>query len=138
MMKILLFIGCLFFSTTILADEVPDRNAAGMRKVHGIIAQKEKVPTSSKVERDDIPSIGNPVADLEIGILDAIFNTNYRGFPIYYVKVSETITLEVASRESFEQDSCVVVWYRDEMGDSPNLSMLGDAGIAKSNQCNAK
>jgi hypothetical protein len=125
----------LAISTNASADDIPDPNAQGMRKVLGLIADIEQVDSSKKGGNDAGPITGNPVVDLGVMILDDLVRTNYRGFPIYYVKVNESILLEVASKESFKMGDCVVVWYRDEMGDNPNLSMLGDAGIAKSNEC---
>lgn len=135
-MKLLTFIVLLFFCLQSYAEDIPDPNAPGMRKVLGIITDINQVPTSTKGGNGPV-LIGNLPVDIGVLIVDGIFNTrtNYVGFPIYHVKVNDSITLEVASRESFKDGDCVVVWYRDEMGDSPNLSMLGDAGIAKSKDC---
>lgn len=121
--SILLFLLPAFSS----AEETPNQNAEGMRKVQGIVVEVEHVDSS----RRGSATTGLPIVDL----VESIFGSNYSGFPIYLVKVSEAITLEVASRESFKIGDCVLVWYDGEMGDSPNLSMLGQAGISKSNGC---
>jgi hypothetical protein len=110
------------------ADETPNQNAEGMKKVQGTVVEIGHVDSSHRGSA----TTGMPVVDL----VEAIFGSNYSGFPIYLVKVSETITLEVASKESLKIGDCVLVWYDGEMGDSPNLSMLGQAGISKSNGCN--
>ncbi|MFZ3087002.1 MAG: hypothetical protein WA123_02950 [Methylotenera sp.] len=110
------------------AEETPNQNAEGMKKVQGNVVEIEHVDSS----RRGSATTGMPVVDL----VEAIFGSNYSGFPIYLVKVNEAITLEVASKESFRIGDCVLVWYDGEMGDSPNLSMLGQAGISKSNGCN--
>ena len=135
-MKLLTFIVLLFFWIQLYAEDIPDQNASGMRKVLGAIADVNQVPTSTKGGNGPV-LIGNLPVDIGVLIVDGIFNTrsNYVGFSIYHVKVNDSITLEVASREAFKDGDCVVVWYRNEMGDSPNLSMLGDAGIKKSKDC---
>ena len=122
---VLLFLSLLpIFSS---AEEPPSQNAEGMKKVQGTVIEVEYVESS----RRGSTTTGIPVVDL----VETIFGTNYSGFPIYQVKVSESITLEVASRESFRVGDCVLVWYDADMGDSPNLSMLGQGGISKSNGC---
>lgn len=110
------------------AEEAPDRNAEGMKKVQGVVVQIDHVDSSQRGSA----ATGMPIVDL----VEAIFGSNYSGFPIYQVKVSDSIKLEVASRESYRVGDCVLVWYDEGMGDSPNLSMLGQAGISKSNGCN--
>jgi len=110
------------------AEETPNQNAEGVKKVQGTVIQIEHVDSS---QRGSANSTGMPLVDL----IEAIYGSNYSGFPIYLVKVSESITLEVASKESFRIGDCVLVWYDEGMGDSPNLSMLGQAGISKSNGC---
>ena len=110
------------------AEDTPNKNTEGMKKVLGTVAEIEHVDSSQRGSA----TTGMPVVDL----VESIFGSNYSGFPIYLVKVSEAITLEVASKESFRIGDCVLVWYDAEMGDSPNLSMLGQAGISKSIGCN--
>jgi hypothetical protein len=110
------------------AEETPNQNAVGMKKVQGTVVEIEHVDSSNRGST----TTGMPLVDL----VESIFGSNYSGFPIYLVKVSESITLEVASRESFKIGDCVLVWYDEAMGDSPNLSMLGQAGASKSDGCN--
>lgn len=128
--KISTLLFLLFFPLFASAKDIPipNKNAEGMKKVLGVIIQAEQVDSS----RRGSASTGMPVVDL----VETIFGTNYSGFPIYHVKVNETITLNVASRESFKAGDCVLVWYDGAMGDSPDLSMPGQAGIEKSNECN--
>lgn len=118
-----------------LAEDIPNPNAEGIKKVLGIVKSMEYVPSSREASNQS-GTLGNPVWDLAIPLIEAIFHTNYAGFPIYHVKVDENITLEVASRETFKIEDCVLVWYDEAMGDNPNLSMLGQAGITKNNGCN--
>lgn len=110
------------------AEEPPNQNAEGMKKVQGTVVKIEHVDSSHRGSA----STGMPVVDL----VEAIFGSNYSGFPIYLIKISESITLEVASRESLKIGDCALVWYDEDMGDSPNLSMLGQAGISKTKGCN--
>jgi len=110
------------------AEETPSLNAEGIKKVQGTVVDIDHVDSS----RRGSATTGMPVVDL----VESIFGANYSGFPIYLVKVSESITLEVASKESLKIGDCVLVWYDGAMGDSPNLSMIGQAGISKSNGCN--
>jgi len=125
----------IFLPVVSHAEDIPSPNAEGMKNVLGIVTGIEHVDTSRRGSNVNVKT-GNPGLDLGAGLIETIFGTNYAGFPIYHVKVSEAITIEVASRESFKSDDCVLVWYDERMGDSPNLSMLGQAGIAKSNDCN--
>jgi hypothetical protein len=108
---------------------IPDKNAEGIKKVHGVIIQTNHVDSS---HRGSAASSGVAAADL----VEAIFGTNYVGFPIYHVKTSDNITLDVANRSSFKLGDCVLVWYDGAMGDSPDLSMAGQAGMEKRNDCN--
>jgi hypothetical protein len=78
---------------------------------------------------------GNLGIDIGVNLIETIFGTNYSGFPIYHVRVNETITLNVASRSSFKSGDCVLVWYDGAMGDSPDLSMPGQAGMERSKDC---
>jgi hypothetical protein len=127
MNKILLILILVIFPTFSNAEEIPDQNAAGMKKVNGVIINIDHVDSS----RRGSATSGIPAADL----VESIFGSNYSGFPIYFVKVSEAITIDVASKESYKIGDCVMVWYDEAMGDSPSLSMLGQAGISKSNTC---
>ncbi len=133
MNKILCLLILIIIPALSNAEDVPNPNSEGMKKVKGVISEIVNVETSWRGSNQS--ATGNPGLDLGAGLLESIFGTNYVGFPIYHVKVSEVITLEVASRESFKIGDCVLVWYDGEMGDSPNLSLLGQAGIAKSNEC---
>ncbi len=107
---------------------IPDKNAENIKKVTGVVIQTNHVDSS----RRGSASSGIPAADL----VEAIFGTNYVGFPIYHVKINETIAIDVGSRDSFKPGDCVLVWYDSTMGDSPDLSMPGQAGIEKSKNCN--
>jgi|GEM_PF-328472 hypothetical protein len=135
--KILTLFFLLFFSHFAFAEDIPipDKNSDGIKKIHGTITRLDQVSTSRKGGNSGIAT-GDPIVDIGVEILDAIMKTNYTGFPIYHVMVNETITLNVASRESFKAGDCVLVWYDGAMGDSPDLSMPGQAGIEKSNACN--
>ena len=129
---------CLFLaiiSTTSNAEDIPNPNDEGIKKVNGIISDTEQVNTSQRGSNASTTT-GNPDLDVGANIIEAIFGTNYAGFPIYHVKVSKAITLNVGSRESFKAGDCVLVWYDGAMGDSPDLSMPGQAGIVKSNSYN--
>ena len=97
-MKLLTFIVLLFFWIQLYAEDIPDQNALGMRKVLGAIADVNQVPTSTKGGNGPV-LIGNLPVDIGVLIVDGIFNTrsNYVGFSIYHVKVNDSITLEVAS-----------------------------------------
>ena len=128
MIKLIQFLFLVLLPIISNAEEIPNPNAEGMKKVQGIINKVESVDSSQRGSA----TTGMPVVDL----VESIFGSNYLGFPIYYVKVNENITLDVASKESFKIGDCVLVWYAQEMGDSPSLSMLGQAGIAKSSGCN--
>lgn len=128
MNKLIYFLLLSLLPTFSNAEETPNQNAEGMKKVQGIVVEIEHVDSSHRGSA----TTGMPVVDL----VESIFGSNYSRFPIYLVKVSESITLEVASKESLRIGDCVLVWYDGAMGDSPNLSMLGQAGIAKSNGCN--
>jgi hypothetical protein len=135
-MKNLLFLIFTFLSTTANADEIPNKNDEGMKKVNGFIANIDQVDTSRKGGPGPV-IIGNPVVDLGTLILDGILNTrtNYPGFPIYQVKISDTTTLNIGSHESFKIGDCVLAWYDKNMGENPDLSMPGQAGIEKSDSC---
>ena len=127
MKKLIVFSLLLLLPIFSSAEEPPNLNAEGMKKVQGTVIEIDHVDSS----RRGSATTGIPVVDL----VEAIFGLNYSGFPIYLVKVSESNKLEVASKESFQVGDCVLVWYDEAMGDSPNLSMLGQAGISKSNEC---
>ena len=128
MIKLIQFLFLVLLPIISNAEEIPNPNAEGMKKVQGIINKVESVDSSQRGSA----TIGMPVVDL----VESIFGSNYSGFPVYYVRINENITLDVASKESFKIGDCVLVWYAQEMGDSPSLSMLGQAGIAKSSGCN--
>ena len=128
MKKILVFLFLTFLSITSNAEDIPNPNDKGIKKVNGTIVEKENVNASKKRDMQ----IDDPI----FALIDDIVNTNYVGFPIYHVKVSDVITLNVGSRESFKTGDCVLVWYDGAMGDSPDLSMPGQAGIARDNACN--
>ena len=136
-MKKILFLFFTLLSITSNAEEVPNKNDEGMRKVHGIIASTELVEASRKGGPGPV-IIGNPAVDIGTLIIDGIFNTrtNYSAFLIYQVKVSDVITLHIGTHESFKIGNCVLVWYDEKMGESPDLSMPGQAGVEKSNACN--
>lgn len=129
------FLIFISFSLISHAEDIPNINAEGMKKIHGVIRGIDQVETS---ENGKYPSTstGDPLMDLGSRLLGALFGTNYVGFPIYHVNVNEKITLEVASREKLQMGDCVLVWYDEAMGDTPNLSMLGQAGISKNQECN--
>ncbi len=137
MKKIFTLLSLALFSLVSKAEDVPNPNDEGMKKVVGVISDSNQVETSRKGGANSPPVTGDLGIDLGILILDGILNpsTNYAGFPIYHVKVSEAITLNVGSRESFKVGDCVLVWYAGAMGDNPDLSMPGQAGIAKNNSC---
>ena len=128
MIKLIQFLFLVLLPIISNAEEIPNPNAEGMKKVQGIINKVESVDSSQRGSA----TIGMPVVDL----VESIFGSNYSGFPVYYVRINENITIDVASKESFKIGDCVLVWYAQEMGDSPSLSMLGQAGIAKSSGCN--
>lgn len=109
------------------AEDISSPNAEGMKKVQGKVINIDHVDSSQRGST----TTGMPIVNL----VEAIFGSNYSEFPIYLVKVSDSITLEVASRESFKIGDCVLVWYDEGMGDNPNLSMLGQGGIARSKGC---
>ena len=134
MKKVFVFLLLSFISIISYAEDIPDPNGEGIKKVQGVISDNEYVNTSRRGSNASATT-GNPGLDVGVNIIEAIFGTNYTGFPIYHVKVSEAITLDVASREPFKIGDCVLVWYDGAMGDSPDLSMPGQAGIAKSNAC---
>jgi hypothetical protein len=118
------------------ADDAPNKNDEGMKKVLGTITDSDQVQSSRKGGNGSV-AIGNLPVDLGVLILDGILNTrtNYSGFPIYHVKVSDSITLNIGSHKSFKAGDCVLVWYDGAMGDSPDLSMPDQAGIEQSKDC---
>jgi len=123
-----ILIVCLWGCASQSALETPKVNDAGIKKVNGIIIDGYYLNTNRRTDR----SSGIPTADL----IESIIGVNYSGHPIYMVKVTESITLEVASKDSFKYGDCVLVWYDEKMGESPTLSMLGQAGMSKSTECN--
>ena len=137
MNKVLSFFLLLMLPIISFAEDAPNKNDEGMKKVLGIIADTNQVQTSRKGGAEGPVIIGNLPVDLGILILDGILNTrtNYAGFPIYHVKISDTITLDVGSHKSFKTGDCVLVWYDGAMGDSPDLSMPDQAGIEESKDC---
>jgi hypothetical protein len=127
MNKFLCFLLLIFTSNILFADDTPDINAEGMKKVYGIVSKIESVDRSQR----GAATLGIPVFDF----IESIYGNNYEGFPIYYVKINEEISLEVGSHKSFKIGECVLVWYDQGMGNTPNLSMPGQGGISKSNEC---
>ncbi len=127
MNKLLNLLFLIFLPIISKAEDIPNPNAEGIKKVQGVINKIESVNSSQRGSA----TTGMPVVDL----VESIFGSNYSGFPIYFVKINENITLEVANKESFKIGDCVLVWYAQEMGDTPSLSMLGQAGMAKSSGC---
>lgn len=119
---------CLLGCASQSALDTPKLSDSGTKKVKGIISDSYSLNSSRRVDR----SSGIPVAEL----VESIVGLNYSGHPIYLVKIDESITLEVASNDAFKIGDCVLVWYDEGMGDSPNLSMLGQAGMSKSAGCN--
>lgn len=139
MIKIKIFLIAILFSLAgaCLAETTPSIDAPDQRKVYGVIASIEQVPTSSSASDQGRDWMGSMYGVLGLLITD-LLSTTHRGHLIYHVKVNDDIQLEVGSRESFNVGDCVDVWYPDKMGDTPNLSLLGDAGIAKSTACNTQ
>jgi hypothetical protein len=136
-MKKIFFLFFILLSTTSNAEDIPNKNDEGIRKVRGVIVSTEKVEASRKGGPGPV-IIGNPAVDIGTLIIDSIFNTrtNYSAFPIYQVKVSDAVTLNIGTHESLKSGDCVLVWYDDKMGENPDLSMPGQAGIEKSDACN--
>jgi len=103
------------------------------RKVVGVITNIDQVESENTAPNNAREFMGS-----FFGVLGAVFSDvmyNKSGYPIYTVKVSDTIQLNVGSSSTFTEGECVVVWYPNNMGDEPDLSRIDDAGIKKSNDC---
>jgi hypothetical protein len=113
----------------------PDINTVGMRKVAGQVVNIEGVERKpSTINSINIDYIAKDVPYI-IDDIEYLSVTNFKGFPLYYIQVDNDITLEVGTRKSFAIGECVLVWYDKAMGEGPSLSMPGQAGISKSNEC---
>lgn len=136
--SVLLFL--IFFHILSHAEDIPNSNAKGMKKVQGVVIGIKDVDLSlNESALSDSPIVNLvrstisyfPVVDL----IKGLFYSSDAEFKIYLIKINDVKTLEVASQQIFRKDDCVLVWYDGAMGDNPNLSNLGVAGIDSSNEC---
>jgi hypothetical protein len=135
-MKIIYLSMCVFclFSSA-FADTTVSIDDPKARKVYGVITKIEQVQSVNTATNNAKEFMGS-----FFGVLGDIFTEvvyNKSGYPIYTVKVNETIHLNVGSSSTFKEGECVVVWYPNIMGDQPDLSRIDDAGIAKSKNCSS-
>ena len=68
-------------------------------------------------------------------LMNDILSTK-RGYPIYVVKGSNGLEMNVASNDEFKVGDCVEVWFPESMGERPDLGP-GKAGIKKTTDCTA-
>ncbi len=128
--KLLTFLLITLLPSLSHALDLSNPNDENMKRVNGTVISIEYVDF-----RPIIQSTGNEKFDSVLESIRRKLGTNYVGVPIYQVKVNDDITLEVGSDKKFQTGDCVLIWYDKEMGNSPNLSIVGQAGISKSKDC---